>query len=124
MSDKKVSRRKFPQASAATAATTAAPLSDAALAQTAPAKPGFDHLVVLMFENRSFDNLLGFLHPPGKLPNGDNFDCVAAGSHANPSPSGPVPVHAYSGPTDVIMQSPSPDPGENIRMCTPSCSAP
>lgn len=110
MTDGKVSRRTFLQTSAATAATAVAPLSEGALAQAHT--PGFDHLVVLMFENRSFDNLLGFLHPPGRLPNGDHFDGVAAGSHANPSPSGPVPVHAYRGSTDAIMQSPSPDPGE------------
>jgi hypothetical protein len=28
---------------------------------------GFDHVVVLMLENRSFDNLLGFLYPQGPL---------------------------------------------------------
>ena len=27
-----------------------------------PAEHGFDHLVVLMLENRSFDNLCGFLY--------------------------------------------------------------
>jgi phospholipase C len=30
--------------------------------------PGIEHIVVLMFENRSFDNMLGGLYPenPGK----------------------------------------------------------
>jgi phospholipase C len=76
------------------------------------AVPGLDHLVVLMFENRSFDNVLGYLYPPGTLPASETFDGVATGEHNNPSPAGPVPVHIYSGSTDLIMQSPMPDPGE------------
>ena len=71
-----------------------------------------DHLVVLMFENRSFDNLLGYLYPPGTLPAAQTFNGVAGGGYSNPSPGGPVPVHIYTGSTDLIMQSPTPDPGE------------
>ena len=36
--------------------------------------PGFDHVVVLMGENRSFDNLLGWLYTPETLPPGETFD--------------------------------------------------
>ena len=74
--------------------------------------PGFEHLVVLMFENRSFDNLLGHLYPPGTLPEGVRFDGVANGCYSNPSPSGPIAAHIYKGSTDWIMRSPTPDPGE------------
>lgn len=77
-----------------------------------PEKPGFDHLVVLMFENRSFDNILGHLYPPSSVPKGQSFDGVANGSYSNTSPEGPVAAHVYSGDTDTIMRSPSPDPGE------------
>jgi len=79
---------------------------------TPPQGPGFEHLVVLMFENRSFDNLLGHLYPPGTLPEGAHFDGVANGSHSNPSPIGPIEAHVYKGATDSIMASPTPDPGE------------
>ena len=42
----------------------------------------FDHLVVLMFENRSFDNLLGYLYPPGSVtyPAGSTFSGLAGGT--------------------------------------------
>jgi len=51
----------------------------------------FDHVVVLMLENRSFDNLLGYLYKPedikpdfplGKKFAGLHFD----GPHGNPVP--------------------------------------
>ena len=32
--------------------------------------PGFDHIVVVMGENRSFDNLLGYLYTKENLPEG------------------------------------------------------
>ena len=112
------SRRRFLKMTAAAAA--GAPLmGGTAEAQEmppvvpAPAKPGFDHLVVLMFETRSVDNLLGYLYPPGSLPAGETFDGVANGNYSNPSPDGPpVAAHIYDGPTDRIMDSPNPDPGE------------
>ena len=43
----------------------------------------FDHLVVVMFENRSFDNLLGYLYEQGAVP---QFDGLAGGSYSNPVP--------------------------------------
>ncbi|MGN6429037.1 MAG: alkaline phosphatase family protein [Leifsonia sp.] len=77
------------------------------------AKPGFDHLVVLMYENRSFDNLLGYLYDETTLPEGERFDGLAFGRYANPDPAGgDIPVHPYSGTTDFVMRQPSPDPGE------------
>ena len=50
--------------------------------------PGFDHVVVLMGENRSFDNLLGWLYTPETLPAGETFDGLAFGDYANPRPTG------------------------------------
>src|SRR6478735_6056174 len=78
-------------------------------------EPGFDHVVVLMGENRSFDNLLGWLYTPEDLPDGMTFDGLAFGDYANTAPSGErVAVHAYSGPTDDVMARPDPDPGEEF----------
>ena len=42
-----------------------------------------DHVVVVMFENRSFDNLLGRLYQPGEVR---SFEGVAGKDLANPVP--------------------------------------
>jgi phospholipase C len=74
--------------------------------------PGFDHVVVVMFENRSFDNVLGHLYSAQEKSQAQ-FDGIAQGSYSNPGPDGAaVAAHVYDGPTDTIMQSPQPDPGE------------
>lgn len=76
-------------------------------------KPGFDHLVVVMYENRSFDNLLGYLYDADTLPPGQRFNGLNFGDYANPDPSGNlIPAHPYVGSTDEIMSQPFPDPGE------------
>jgi phospholipase C len=51
----------------------------------------FDHIVVVMMENHSFDNLLGALSLSGQ-PNahGLHFDRAGAARNTNPGPSGPV----------------------------------
>ena len=75
--------------------------------------PGFDHLVVVMGENRSFDNLLGYLYTPDTLPEGKKFEGLAFGEHSNRGPDGTVyKAHVYEGSTDEVMGQPSPDPGE------------
>ncbi|WP_448004952.1 alkaline phosphatase family protein [Agromyces bauzanensis] len=82
---------------------------------TARQEAGFDHLVVLMGENRSFDNLLGYLYTLDDLPDNATFEGLAFGDYANTSPDGSVvPAHAYDGPTDEIMGRPDPDPGEEF----------
>jgi phospholipase C len=76
---------------------------------------GFDHLVVVMFENRSFDNLLGYLYSDESVPvpPGQSFDGVAGKRLSNRTADGlEIPVHPYSGPTDRVMRNPDPDPGE------------
>src|SRR5215207_1634115 len=76
-------------------------------------KAGFDHLVVVMGENRSFDNLLGWLYTSEDLPDGQSFDGLAFGEYSNPAPDGSViAAHVYDGATDEIMGRPNPDPGE------------
>jgi phospholipase C len=77
-----------------------------------PEGPGFDHLVVLMFENRSFDNLLGWLYADEAPPNGQHFEGLSEELSNTAHDGTVVAAHRYSGPTDVIMSSPTPDPGE------------
>ena len=77
--------------------------------------PGFDHLVVVMFENRSFDNILGYLYADGGPPAGARFEGLGAG-HSNTLESGEeVATHVYTGATDAIFSSPQPDPGEEYQ---------
>ena len=68
-----------------------------------------NHIVVLMLENRSFDNLLGFLYtksdPP---PRGQPFDGLT-GDETNPGPNGPVKVS-----TTTDATNPDPDPLEHF----------
>lgn len=71
-----------------------------------------DHVVLVLFENRSFDNLLGRLYEPGEVP---AFEGVVGKDLANPIPTwaehgaerGSVP---YAVAAD--MDCPDPDPGE------------
>ncbi|WJL95487.1 alkaline phosphatase family protein [Microbacterium sp. ET2] len=84
-------------------------------ALAARSEPGFDHIVVFMGENRSFDNMLGWLYTPDTLPERSRFDGLAFGDYANRSPHGDrVAAHVYSGATDVVMGLPNPDPGEEF----------
>ncbi len=76
----------------------------------------YEHIVVLMLENRSFDNMLGYLYSPGEVPPGDYFNGVAGKNLSNPlniDPSDTVysndSVKVYP---DTVMTNPSPDPGE------------
>lgn len=99
---------------AAGAAVTAA--ATAHVPQYAPLterdEPGFDHVVVLMFENRSFDNVLGRLYT-GAQKDSAAFDGLNQGSYSNPGPNGDtIDAYVYDGSTDSIMQQPQPDPGE------------
>jgi phospholipase C len=76
-----------------------------------------DHIVVIMFENRSFDNLLGRLYQPGEVA---SFEGVAGLDLSNPVPdwaAGAGPGILRPAPrlvpygTAVDMNTPSPDPG-------------
>ena len=66
-----------------------------------------DHLVVLMLENRSFDDMFGKLYPKSAT-----FDGLS-GTESNPDVSGtPVPVWSNTGTDETTMRIPDPDPGE------------
>lgn len=81
----------------------------------------FEHVVVLMLENRSFDNLLGYLYPADEPP-GRRFDGLAGKDWTNPIPgNAPPPEHPTDGDTKHEIRakerftdyhSPYPDPGE------------
>ena len=71
-----------------------------------------DHVVLVLFENRSFDNLLGRLYSPGEV---ERFEGVLGRDLSNPVPDwaehgaegGVVPYGISAG-----MDVPDPDPGE------------
>lgn len=70
-------------------------------------------IVVLMLENRSLDNVLGYLYTAdGNVsPSGDRFDGLT-GNESNPNPNGGrVTVR----PENVHVHVPTPDPGEEFE---------
>ncbi|MFW0739265.1 alkaline phosphatase family protein [Flavobacterium sp. T12S277] len=77
----------------------------------------FDHIVVLMLENRSFDNLLGYLYEQNEVPDGKSFEGLY-----NPEVdyANPIPGRAISPPGETSISpsraadywTPYPDPGE------------
>lgn len=90
-----------------------------------PTRSGaLDHVVVVMFENRSFDNLLGRLYEPGEVP---SFEGVLGKDLSNP-----IPEWAEHGadkqfvPYGVApnMNTRGPIPARSCRTLTPSCSGP
>jgi phospholipase C len=78
----------------------------------------FDHIVVLMLENRSFDTMLGYLYendaPKNFIGTNAPFDGVAGEELSNPAPNGAPPVRVQKAPyaTQREMCNPFPDPGE------------
>ena len=74
-----------------------------------------DHVVVVMFENRSFDNLLGRLYEPGEV---ESFEGVIGKDLSNPIPAwaehgADRKVVPYTVATN--MDTPNPDPGEEYQ---------
>jgi phospholipase C len=83
-----------------------------------------DHVVVVLFENRSLDNVLGHLYGP---EDGKTFDGVIGKDLTNPIPEwaehdADRKVVAYEVATD--MDSPNPDSGEEWFHTNISSSAP
>ncbi len=82
----------------------------------------FDHVVVLMLENRSFDNLLGYMYPngvPANAPLGKTFEGVMGNNLSNPVPPGvkyPPPHGVTTIPVSPVEAGnyfqPYPDPGD------------
>ena len=86
-------------------------LSKAEDMESLPTK-AIEHFVLVLFENRSFDNLLGHLYQCGEV---ESFEGVLGRNLSNPIPEwaehgaelGTVPYGIATG-----MDSPNPDPGE------------
>lgn len=74
----------------------------------------FDYVVVLMMENRSFDNLLGYLYDPASLPPGVTFNGVIGKNLSNPIPPDADPDGHLVVPFEpgFVYDNPNPDPGE------------
>lgn len=76
-----------------------------------------EHIIVVMFENRSFDNVLGWLYDPGnpdppfnKVPAGQTFEGLTGVTLTNPwNGKNYPPAHG----TDMTM--PNPDPHEQYE---------
>lgn len=103
-------RREFVQIAGATAASAAlAKVASAQGAQVAADRAAaLDHVVVVMFENRAFDNLLGRLYAPGEvaafegvLDHGADRKFVPYGVAANMNTPSPAPARSIptSAPT-------------------------
>lgn len=92
------------------------------------------HVVVLMLENRSFDNLLGWLYPNNRAPDGQHFEGLTRelwNPLANIDPDGiafveKVPIEKNGEPKKRYGKAipnpenftlPNPDPGEGFK-CT------
>lgn len=79
----------------------------------------FEHIVVLMLENRSFDNLLGYLHMnDNPLPPNSKYDGLQNGNFSNPVPKRAIDADKYTTiethrATD--FNQPYPDPGEEYQ---------
>jgi len=89
--------------------------------QTNPNLSKFDHLVVLMLENRSFDNLLGYLYENDKPQqfvgcSDKVFRGVSGEDFSNPDANkAEVSVAKAPFETPADMCNPSPDPGEGYK---------
>ena len=110
----KITRRRFTESVGIASVAAALPRLAAAqsLGSTADRKNALDHIVVIMFENRSFDNVLGRLYGPGEV---ESFEGVIGKNLTNP-----IPEWAENGASRKLieygiatnMNTPKPDPGE------------
>jgi len=111
---KRITRRKFTNSLGAAAIGAAIPsFASAQIGKSrADRQNALDHVVVIMFENRSFDNLLGRLYAPGEVA---SFEGVIGKELKNPIPEwaehGAHRKFVHYGVASN-MNTPHPDPGE------------
>jgi phospholipase C len=75
-----------------------------------------EHIIVMMFENRSFDHMLGFLYSSenNQSPLGHPFEGLT-GDESNPDQDGkPVPVFQIGDDSKYSYYMPKADPGEGF----------
>jgi phospholipase C len=110
----KITRRRFTEGVGIASVAAALPRLGVAqsIGSTADRKNALDHIVVIMFENRSFDNVLGRLYGPGEV---ESFEGVIGKNLTNP-----IPEWVENGASRKLidygiatnMNTPKPDPGE------------
>src|SRR3954468_6050414 len=98
-------RREFLKLSTGSALAT---VVRAKLAAAQVALPKIKHFVVLMLENRSFDNLLGRLYPKS-----ENFDGLSGTEFNLDLGRERVFVNNLPGTSTDVMTTPDPNPGEH-----------
>ncbi len=84
--------------------------------EVGPGLRAVDHVVVLMLENRSFDQMLGYLYArEGNVaPSGGAYEGLT-GREQNPGPDGrPVPVRPAAPGRPYLYYLPGADPGEGF----------
>ena len=107
--------KQNPKIAGATAASAAVPGISTAQEVAKPVadrQKALDHVVVVMFENRSFDNLLGRLYEPSEVR---SFEGVTDKDLKNPIPAWArhgVDRKFVSYGVASNMNTPHPDPGE------------
>src|SRR4051812_27208711 len=79
-----------------------------------------EHIIVLMLENRSYDNLLGWLYRPenpppfNRAPPGQaSLNGLGAGC-GNPDPGGGAPIPVWNSAERTATTLPVPHPGERF----------
>ena len=85
--------------------------------------PGIEHIVVLMMENRSFDNIMGNMipnSPTGGGLSGTEYNLL------NPSDLNSQKIEVWKDPTkeNNIFTMPYPDPGESFDQMNQQIFAP
>jgi phospholipase C len=110
----KITRRRFAEGVGVAAVGAALPRLAEAQGTKAIAdrKSALDHIVVIMFENRSFDNVLGRLYGPGEV---ESFEGVIGKNLTNPIPDWAehgADRRSISYGVAANMNTPKPDPGE------------
>jgi len=124
--DVPISRRQFIAAGAIAGAAVAA--NARSISGTAPgvlttgegpaARAGapsaaFEHVVVLMMENRSFDQVLGWLYPSAVPRAGQHFNGLAGRRQTNRAANGEeVAAHRFTGTAEDVLIRPTVNAGE------------
>lgn len=74
-----------------------------------------DHFVVVMFENRSFDHMLGFLYPDKKTPKGHDFEGLTGKEFNYDKNKKPIHVKPLKKEDPYCYFTPRADPGEGLQ---------
>jgi phospholipase C len=93
----------------------AMPVARRPVARHGAVSPAFEHVVVLMLENRSFDQILGWLYRDGGLRPGIRFEGLTAGARTNRLSEGStIAAYPYVGTPDGVLVRPTLNAGEGF----------